>query len=133
MAWYPDLSEYEYLGASMPMLNVGWLERGHDFDTGPVPRKFTARLRAMSKRPQDLCRGTHVCDLCARPDDTRLVDWASARRFFSWGKSREGNGEIHVRSATGTVYSAPLLVVHYVTAHGYRPPQVFVDAVLSSD
>ncbi|WP_445529929.1 DUF7919 family protein [Streptomyces cyslabdanicus] len=30
-------------------------------------------------------------------------------------------------------YAAPFLITHCVTAHDYRPPQVFIDAVLAVD
>jgi hypothetical protein len=32
--------------------------------------------------------------------------------------------------ATGARYAAPTLIHHYVIVHGYRPPQVFVDALM---
>ena len=35
--------------------------------------------------------------------------------------------------ATGRVYAAPTLIWHYVTEHGYRPPDEFIDAVLADD
>jgi hypothetical protein len=41
-----------------------------------------------------------------------------------------GNGEIRVTSAAGITYVAPVLVLHYVVAHGYLPPQEFIDAVI---
>ncbi|WP_455680782.1 DUF7919 family protein [Streptomyces pristinaespiralis] len=30
-------------------------------------------------------------------------------------------------------YAAPFLIKHYVTVHGYRPPEAFIDAVLAVD
>jgi hypothetical protein len=33
----------------------------------------------------------------------------------------------------GIAYAAPFLITHYITVHGYRPPQVFIDAVLAVD
>jgi len=30
----------------------------------------------------------------------------------------------------GSIYVAPELIVHYIAAHRYKPPQVFVDAVM---
>ncbi|MEU3075515.1 hypothetical protein [Streptomyces laurentii] len=65
----------------------------------------------------DFYRGFHVCNLCLR-----------ARS----GAPR-GNGEIRVPGESGITYAAPDLITHYVAAHGYRPPQVFVDAVLAAD
>jgi hypothetical protein len=44
-----------------------------------------------------------------------------------------GNGEIRVPGLSGVVYVAPVLVAHYVEAHNYRPPDEFIQAVLSAD
>lgn len=41
--------------------------------------------------------------------------------------------EIHVRSVSGVVYSAPSLVLHYLERHRYRPPEEFVRAVEERD
>ena len=41
-----------------------------------------------------------------------------------------GNGEIRITAANGTIYVAPVLILHYVVAHGYQPPQEFVDAAI---
>ena len=138
MAWYPDLSTYKYLGgknlgSSLPMLNVGWLEQGRAFNTGPVPPEFIIRLRRLAQQPANLCKGKHICDLCSMPDDARPVDDPSIDRFLEWIKGRSGNGEIHVRSAAGKVYSAPVLIVHYVEVHEFCPPKEFVDAVLGAE
>jgi hypothetical protein len=112
------------------MLNVGWLERGRDFDTGPVPPEFTVRLREMTQRPTNLCLGVHDCDLCDPLDDVPPADF---KRFQEWLKEEHaGNGEIHVRSGEGKVYSAPVLIAHYVEVHHYCPPKEFVDAVMSA-
>jgi hypothetical protein len=138
MAWYQDLSTYQYLGSkylgsSLLMLNVGWLEQGRAFNTGLVPPELTIRLRKLAQRPANLCKGKHICDLCDMPDDAKPIDDPSIDRFLDWIKERSGNGEIHVRSAAGKVYSAPVLIVHYVEVHGYCPPKEFVDAVLEAE
>nr|WP_255356901.1 hypothetical protein [Kibdelosporangium sp. MJ126-NF4]CEL21843.1 hypothetical protein [Kibdelosporangium sp. MJ126-NF4]CTQ92622.1 hypothetical protein [Kibdelosporangium sp. MJ126-NF4] len=31
MTYYPDLTPYQYTLADQPMVNVGWLEPGHEF------------------------------------------------------------------------------------------------------
>jgi hypothetical protein len=41
--------------------------------------------------------------------------------------------EIRVVGRDGRVYAAPGLVCHYVAAHGYQPPQEFVEAVMAMD
>jgi hypothetical protein len=132
MAWYPDLSPYEYLGGCPPMLNVGWLERGQDFTTGPAPSELVPRLRKMAERPANLCRGKHVCALCDRPADTHSTKRESLLRFLAWAEERDGNGELHVSAPTGVIYSAPVLLVHYVEVHRYRPPEEFIQAVMTS-
>jgi hypothetical protein len=41
----------------------------------------------------------------------------------------QGNGEIRVKGLHGLTYVAPVMVHHYVTVHGYCPPQEFLDAI----
>jgi hypothetical protein len=101
MAWYPDLSTYKYLGSkylgsSLLMPNVGWLEQGRAFNAGPVPPELIIRLRRLIQKPANLCKGKHICDLCSMPDDARPIDDPSIDRFVDWIKGRSGNGEIHV-------------------------------------
>ena len=44
-----------------------------------------------------------------------------------------GNGEIRVvDTASGITYVAPVLVLHYVVAHGYLPPPEFIDAAIEA-
>lgn len=63
----------------------------------------------------NVCLGVHECDLC--PED----------------EAPEGNGEVRIPGEPGVAYAAPFLITHYVTDHSYRPPQVFIDAVLAVD
>ena len=44
-------------------------------------------------------------------------------------KHPRGNGEIRVRDDK-VVYTAPVLVVHYLTAHDYLPPEAFTAAAV---
>lgn len=41
-----------------------------------------------------------------------------------------GGSEIWIPASAGPIYVAPDLVFHYINAHGYAPPQEFVDAVM---
>jgi hypothetical protein len=43
-----------------------------------------------------------------------------------------GNGEIRITASNGITYVAPILILHYVVAHGYLPPQEFVDAAINT-
>ena len=126
---FEDLSPYTYDDGQATMLNVGWLAKDKPFPHGTaVGWAFVSNLRALIKRPENLCRGYHCCDLCDQPE------WSKARSdgFDVWAATRQGNGEVHVES-NGVVYAAPVLVLHYVTEHGYSPPPEFVKAVSSMD
>ena len=125
--FFEDLSPYTYtLGKPVPegvcldaltdALNVGWLEDGHPFATGPTPWRFRLRLRHLAKNlKNDFFVASHTCNLCERGERTA-----------------RGTGEIHVTGSDGVTYVAPALIVHYVAKHEYLPPQEFIDAVLSS-
>lgn len=129
--FYEDLSVYDYsdddsfidgesgfYGVSFrptyTRLNVGWLEAGRPYPTGSVPAAFTERLKAVQAvHRMNICLGVHECDLCP-PED-----------------APEGNGEVRIPGSPGIAYAAPFLIGHYIDAHHYQPPQVFIHAVLA--
>ncbi|WSA35870.1 hypothetical protein OIE14_29575 [Micromonospora peucetia] len=131
--FYEDLTGYEYqveeeftdresgfygltFRPAYTRLNIGWLEAGRPYTAGPVPAAFTEKLKGIQAvQWMNVCLGVHECDLCAP------------------GYACEGNGEVRIPGTPGTAYAAPFLISHYITAHGYQPPQVFVDAVLAVD
>lgn len=45
--------------------------------------------------------------------------------FCPYESAYEGNGEFRYYLRNGETYSAPMMVLHYMEAHGYRPPLVF--------
>lgn len=115
MAWYDDLAEWGELGGSFaPSLRaVGWLERGHTFTEGLVDRQVYERLQELLKHPWQpvAAGGWHTCDLCLY-EGVR----GTANLFLP------GNGFLYV---------CPELIVHYMNAHGYKPPAEFCHAVLT--
>ncbi|MER5569509.1 hypothetical protein ABT083_25330 [Streptomyces goshikiensis] len=130
--FYEDLSEYTYqhedafgdresfhelwYRPAYPRLNIGWLETGRPYSTGRLSTAFVEKLKAVQKvQRMNVCLGVHECGLC--PETS----------------APEGNGEIRIPGEAGIAYAAPFLITHYITAHGYRPPQVFIDAVLAVD
>ncbi|MDN3027738.1 hypothetical protein [Streptomyces sp. S.PB5] len=135
--FYEDLSTYDYFEDDIfgvrgtpgqwvrfrpgyERATVGWLEADRPCTTGPVPEAFTEKLAAIQEvQRMNVCRGWHFCDLCPRR------------------KNRERhprcNSEIRIPGAPGTAYAAPSLIGHYIGVHDYRPPQVFVDAVMAVD
>ncbi|MES5823837.1 hypothetical protein [Streptomyces sp. RG80] len=131
---YEDLTAYDYFDADAfrrragehveyvsfrpdyARQNVGWLEAGQPYPTGPVPEAFVEKLAAVQAvQWMNVCRGFHVCDLCP------------------WGEGPTGNGEIRIPGEPGAAFAAPFLIGHYIGAHAYSPPQAFVDAVMAVD
>jgi hypothetical protein len=115
MSFFPDLSPYTYFPHETPgTVNVGWLERSNSFAVGKTSEEFRARLLQLCERPVRQTRGIHLCPFCR-------------------GKNRVG-GSAEIRVAgVDKVYAAPELIHHYVVAHGYKPPEEFVTAVLAWD
>lgn len=111
---YPDLSPYEYLRSPLPMSCVGWLgpERGvPGYNEPALASTDLERLRAVSLRVTSRTLGYHWCVFCPE------------------GSEFKGNGEYHYYIPTGETYSAPIMILHYIEAHGYRPPDVFLEHV----
>ena len=107
---YLDLSPYDYLGCPLPMLAVGWL--GHRYGVQGAATPMTGaeleRLKTASRRLGSRTLGWHDCDFCS---DFR------------------GNGEYRYYLPSGEIYAAPMMIVHYVEAHGYRPPRELLDGL----
>jgi hypothetical protein len=123
--YYTDLTPYRYL----PMiprdpnqLNVGWLGRGHPYSQGEVSEEFLDRLFEFCRAHLFKMGGNHGCELCVHPSDGMRVQRGDKETWL-------GDAEIRV-VGKGKVYAAPTLIFHYVTAHKYRPPDEFIQAVL---
>jgi hypothetical protein len=128
MAYFKDLTSYEYYPGEPETLAVGWLSQEHEFKRGSVPIAFVDELqRFYMNKLEVITRGHHVCEFCTPPADIVSMD---NRYIDVWEYFRSGNGEIRVRSENGTLYSAPALLLHYISEHQYQPPQEFINAVL---
>ncbi|MEU4490215.1 hypothetical protein AB0H94_35995 [Streptomyces purpurascens] len=131
MTFFDDLSPYAYLPATVPgnveALNVGWLDEGKPYAKGSVPDGFLGELSLLARdATQARTRGWHACPM-------RHVGEAVAYPVtygISGSELCLGGAEIRVVSKTGEWLIAPDLVLHYVAAHSYSPPNDFVDAVL---
>jgi hypothetical protein len=44
-----------------------------------------------------------------------------------------GHTELRVPSQPGVMFACPSLIWHYVTAHSYRPPAIFIQTVRTYD
>lgn len=122
MAYQPDLAPLTYSCAPQPhVLAVGWLDAAAEYPRGVTSIEFReVLLRLISSHRMRLFRGSHLCNLC--PEGSCVRDGKMVRE-------RTGNGEIRVRKGDKW-YVAPVLVHHYITEHGYRPPDEFIEAVL---
>ncbi|TDD58396.1 hypothetical protein E1263_19455 [Kribbella antibiotica] len=123
MTYFADLSRYTYGPGWRRMLNVGWLERGHDFAVGQVESGVLDRLTILAEHQENVMRGTHDCQFCTLESPLHFPA-PVARGFVSLGM-----GELHVKGRWGVKYAAPSLIIHYISAHSYLPPQEFLDAV----
>ncbi|MEU8528896.1 hypothetical protein AB0C77_25405 [Streptomyces sp. NPDC048629] len=130
MTYYADLTPYTYdrdnwatdatgLWQGVPLVNVGWLQRGQPYEQGVPPSGLAAALKRMSSthRAQQT-RGFHSCLFC------------SSRIFGSRARHPQGSAEIWVMGGD-IAYAAPELIAHYVEAHDYVPPTAFIHAVLA--
>jgi hypothetical protein len=69
------------------------------------------RLADSSRRLGSLTLGVHECEFCG-----------AGARF-------EGNGEYRYYGRDGSVYAAPMMILHYVERHGYCPPAEFMNSL----
>src|SRR5215469_8005599 len=134
MSYFPDLSPYAYHGSHPGVVHVGWLDNIHPFATGDVGLRLIEKMKCLASKPVELYRGKHPCELCIEPPDLVktfmpngiVID--SKCSWAQWRDERSSNGEIRV-SHGGTTFAAPVLIVHYIQAHNYLPPDQFLKAI----
>ncbi len=124
MAYFKDLTRYEYsknlFACIGEPLNIGWLERCAPYPKGVLGSDLTAKLLALCKFPVNRYRGWHGCHFC-KEYPVRIMD--------SEGEFCLGDGEIRIPAKGEVTYVAPNLIYHYVVAHQFLPPDVFLDAL----
>jgi hypothetical protein len=135
MAYFKDLTPYRYSKNSIgidnkPVLNVGWLTHTQKFETGYVPEEFKANIfsHCLDQFLVNLTFGLHICEICGLSDEQWLESYQKAEKGEEY--MNEGNGEIRV-IGKDAVYASPALIYHYVTKHQYKPPNEFIEAVLT--
>jgi len=123
MAYFADLSDYTYHAAFYrpATKNVGWLERGHDFEQMIPTDKILDLLWCHCQISVAQTRGIHECDLCL-PPKTVFAARNGIRLLL-------GTSEIRVFSKEGRIYAASTLVYHHVHTHRYKPPDEFLRAL----
>ncbi|MER7283065.1 hypothetical protein ABT369_52420 [Dactylosporangium sp. NPDC000244] len=142
MAYFADLTPYAYSHTGEEIVwrewgelsyrpryerrNVGWLAAPHPFEQGPVPAWFAGALLDIIDGPAvNECRGLHECEFCP-PGTGPIAHPRPSRNWLAYY-------EIRVPAEPGVMFAAPSLIWHYVTAHDYRPPTAFVEAVRRYD
>ena len=68
--YYADLVQYTY-GHTIykDALNIGWLEKGHDFPMGYFPEKREVLEKLKVKKPENLYRDWHCSKFCEPDND----------------------------------------------------------------
>jgi hypothetical protein len=130
MSWYDDLAACDYFGAehAARFKAIGWLEEGREFKCGRTDPRFVHKLVLLLGEPNPLEHSAdpHFCTLCVfsrGPSEFHL--------FQSPGMPSVpmGNRNLFL-PGSGFLYIAPSLILHYIDAHQYAPPEEFVKAVL---
>ena len=142
MTYYADLTTYGYAGKAQgpsapkepAALNVGWLAASHPYSKGELPAGFAERLlEELISQRYHVFRGYHHCELCKQdrgehgPDTITVEGEPYAlgdREVLVVGPNQQELG-------SKRRYNAPSTICHYMEAHGYRPPDEFIEAVLA--
>jgi hypothetical protein len=114
---------------SPKLLAVGWLEPGREYRRGEVETEFVAILADLLVNPWQpaISMGRHTCGFC------RLSGGPASFRFGNLASSSEaplGVSNLWL-PANGFLFIAPSLILHYMDAHGYSPPDEFQAAVVA--
>ena len=134
--YFEDLSPYRYgtyygrdrIIPINEVLNVGWLEDGHDYPKGEVDKDTLQKLKhllILYPNANIHHKGFHLCDFCDYADDnlpTITLDQKTIRlgSRVLWLPSPE---------STNLTYACPNLIYHYIVDHNYQPPDKFLEAV----
>lgn len=136
------------------VLSIGWLDASHPFSRGSVPEDVLRKLKELTlldhKNAIDQKRGSfdstravvihslHVrgtpyrCPFCAGDRVVALDAGASTSH-----ENREmilGLSQMFIPAVrSGYYYSFPTLLYHYISDHGYRPPDEFLQSLCVFD
>lgn len=119
MTYFQDLTPCDYFGFSGNgvLLAVGWLGEGHEYARGSVGQEFFEKLLYLSKSTYEWqpfwigSMGFHDCELCQFiPASFTGTIWIPYQ---------------------GHIYLAPWGILHYIAQHWYKPPSIFIEAVIS--
>ena len=120
MSYFADLSDYVYDQSSTRpnTINVGWLDESHHFEIKFSSDDVLETIWQYCKVAVASTRGGHSCAFCTNQYSERNGD-----------RLLLGTAEIRAFGSSGEVFAAPNLIYHYMSAHGYLPPETFMDAI----
>lgn len=81
----------------------------------------------------NLMRGIHECNICRANQWPPLPLWENPSITIGPRLELLGHCEIWIPGRDDKVYASPALVIRYVDKHQYRPPEEYIDAVISDD
>lgn len=126
MTYYADLSPCHYFPSDLDgrLLAVGWLDAEFPYPKGNVDAQFMAKLVELFVNvwQPGLFMGRHECQFC------RFTGGPTAFEFKN-NTVCIGASNLFV-PASGFIYVAPSLILHYIDSHGYAPPEAFQRAVM---
>lgn len=112
------------------VLNIGWLEKGHEYTKGYVDEKILTKLKDLIGKvsftqPETRYMGYHNCDFCTYTEQDRpSITWQGLdvilSRLVIW---------IPSPITSDLYYAFPDLMYHYIKDHNYRPPDEFLVAL----
>ena len=108
---------------------IGWL--GDRVESrGETPQECIGILLdayEAGHRFSDGTMGAHTCEVCPPALPPRGVDYP-----FAWNGRRTtlyGHGH-HLILHGDSLFMCPAMILHYIVHHQYRPPEVFLEAVV---
>ena len=134
MSYFADLSpctEFP-IAPSAKLLAVGWLDKEQPYAKGFVPQTVVARLVELLVNPWQPVgsMGGHDCPLCRFTSGPRQFNLATDTLDTGYTIVQMGINNLFV-PAQDCIFVAPSLILHYMDAHEYAPPQSFQQAVIA--
>jgi hypothetical protein len=124
MTYYADIAPCTLFGYYPSVVAVGWLEPEHPYNKGEVDASVVSTLAELLVDPwaPAALGGGHRCSFCGGRESH---SFKHHDRTIALGANN-----VFVPGAV-SVYLAPSLILHYITDHQYKPPAMFVEAVLA--
>lgn len=133
--YYEDLTPFRYdkfrdeSFVTSGALNIGWLDSGHEFHRGLLDEKIINKLKKITfdQQPIKLTRGYQTCPFCTSFNEELGIDMPVSAQWE--GREKLLGSGILVLKGDSVTYVFPDLLIHYIEAHDYHPPEEFLDAV----